>query len=563
MRAHWLVVVVALFAVACAQSADRRGAPNGSGADAGSTFDVTPPGGDPQAACLAASESHSSIGCEYYAVMMDSIMPADNGCFVAFVANTSDKPAHLDVSFANLPIDMGAHVRHPRGAGKKLTYEDFDSASGIAPGDVAILFLAGPPDGSPIPDPSKGPDVSIPVPCPVTPARSSLTQLHGTGRTNAFHIRTDVPVIAYQMLPYGGGSAAVTGATLLLPTSAWDSNYVAVNAFTPAKESSMDIVAWEDGTTVTLLPVADVRSGGGLPGGKAGTPIDYHLDQGQVLQITQDKELTGSPVQADKPIALFAGQPCLTVPANVPYCDHAEQQIPPIRALGSEYAAVSHRPRTTTTEDPPWRLIGAVDGTQLTYDPPVSGAPTTINLGDVVEVHSRGRPFVVMSQDADHPFVFLSYMTGATTVGGGSLQGYGDADFVRVVPVPQYLKKYVFFTDPTYPETNLVVTRKRKDDGSFSDVTLDCAGVLDGWQSIGAGDVYEFTRIDLVRHDFEPQGGCDNGRHEMTSDGSFGLTVWGWGTAETKIFTGYVSYGYPAGENLAPLNTVVVPAKPR
>ena len=100
------------------------------------------------------------------------------------------------------------------------------------------------------------------------------------------------------------------------------------------------------------------------------------------------------------------------------------------------------------------------------------------------------------------------------------------------------------------------MTRKRGDAG-FADVTLDCAGVLGGWTSVGGGD-YEMTRIDLVRHDFQRQGSCDNGRHEMTSAQPFGLTVWGWGTSETREFTGYVSYGYPAGQNLKTLTNIVV-----
>ena len=44
-------------------------------------------------------------------------------------------------------------------------------------------------------------------------------------------LSTDRPVVAYTILPYGGGPSAATSATLLLPTSAWDTNYIAVNAY--------------------------------------------------------------------------------------------------------------------------------------------------------------------------------------------------------------------------------------------------------------------------------------------------------------------------------------------
>jgi hypothetical protein len=49
----------------------------------------------------------------------------------------------------------------------------------------------------------------------------------------------------------------------------------------------------------------------------------------------------------------------------------------------------------------------------------------------------------------------------------------------------------------------------------------------------------------------------------MSSTEPFGLWVWGWGTPETSMFTANVSYGYPAGENVAPINQVVVPPVPR
>jgi hypothetical protein len=90
-------------------------------------------------------------------------------------------------------------------------------------------------------------------------------------------------------------------------------------------------------------------------------------------------------------------------------------------------------------------------------------------------------------------------------------------------------------------------------------VKLDCVGTIGGWTPVDGSDDYEMTRVDLVRHDFEKQGSCDNGRHEASSSQPFALTVWGWGSPETSVMTGYVSYGYPAGQDLAPINHVVVP----
>ena len=125
----------------------------------------------------------------------------------------------------------------------------------------------------------------------------------------------------------------------------------------------------------------------------------------------------------------------------------------------------------------------------------------------------------------------------------------------------------MFFTDPTYPETDLVIVRV-KGPGGFADVTLDCAGLLSGWQPVGTSGQYEYTRFDLSRHNFEGQSGCDNGRHEITSNVPFGLTVWGWGSAETGqqlsgFYSQYVSYAYPGGASVAPINKVYVPPIPK
>lgn len=502
--------------------------------------------------CAAAEADHASVGCDYYAVKMD-VYPNPyftGGCFAAFLANTYSAPAHLSATYGEGQIDFGKHARIPVGDGEDITYEPYDPVGGLPPGEVAILFLAESSQGG--------------VRCPAPAARSSAA-LTGSGYGTAFRIQSTVPIVAYQMMPYGGGAAAVTGASLLLPTSVWGTNYVAVNAGPATAQSnrpSLNIVAAEDATTITILPTVDIEgSDGNVKGGPAGVPIEYTLDRGEHLQLTQRHELTGSIISSDKKVGVLGGHQCLNLPSDHDFCDHAEQQLPPVNALGHEYVAVPHRPRTSAPDPAYWRIVGAVDGTELSFDPPIEGGPPSVGKGEYADFVTDG-PFVVKSQGDEHPFMLFAYMTGT-----GDREGYGDPDFVRVVPPSQYLKRYVFFTDPTYPETNLVVVRKRTEEAGFESVTLDCAGELGGWQPLGAD--YEYTRTDLVRHDFEPQGGCNNGLRVMESSDAFGLTVWGWGSPETSggtcgalgFSTCYVSYGYPAGEGVRPVNDVFIPPK--
>ena len=496
----------------------------------------------PLTPCEAAELFQSSEGCEYYAVKSELISAANGSCFAAFVANTGDQPVKIAVEYngAQLPTTS---FRIPSGQGLNITYDPYDPNLGLPVGEVAILFLSRGPGGFPN--------------CPAPAGVLQETHVVGTGFGKAFRISTDFPVAAYQMLPYDGGAVAATSATLLLPTSVWDTNYIAINAYLKSQavaeaQPLFSVVGQEDGTEITIDPKVAIVGGNGVPGGPAGVPIKYMINRAQTLQFRQVQELTGSPIVANKPFGMFGGASCLNVLPNALACDGAHQQIPPVKALGNNYAAVRYRNRINNNEEsPPWRLVGAVADTQLTYIPAKpNGAPDVLTLGQAVEFQSPG-PFLVASQDLDHPFYFAGYMTG-----GADYNGAGDPEWVNVIPTAQYLDEYVLFTDPTYPETSLVVVRNKKD-GAFADVNLACAGNLGNWTALGENQ--EWTRVNLVTGNFQGQGNCSNGRHEMKSDNPFGVTVWGWGSNASQNFNSvYVSYAYPAGAAIKSINDVII-----
>lgn len=564
-------ILLALVVMACGP--DRRNSGHGGGDDDGSSTPTCPRCSDDNSVvidcdgnatacptdqmcsngtcmngCQAAEDNHASVGCDYYAVDMDAAEgPPQDACYTVFVANTSRGPAHINVEWNGQSIDLAQFAKLPQGQGQSLTYAAYDPVAGLAPGQVAILFLAYAPAANPL-----APNVT----CPVPAAIGTDAQICGDGFGHAFHITTDLPVVAYQMLPFGGGRAAATGASLLLPTSAWGTNYVAVTAYdatsqppiTIAQGPSLDIVAMEDNTTVTMRPKSAIAGGGGLMAGSANSSYTISLQKGQYAQITQNAILSGSPVTADKPIGMFGGHQIMSIDRCCG--DHGEQMIAPVRALGSEYVAAPHGDRKPHGMSDPriFRIFGTVDGTQLTYDPPSAGGnQTTVGLGGYIEIRSD-TPFTVRSQDDQHPFAMFAYMSGAGEQGEG---GWGDADFVRLVPPAQYMNHYVFFTDVTYPFTMLTVVRTKKD-GAFADVNLDCAGTVSGWQDVGQ---YQIAYVKLVDH-FNPVGMCNNGVHVMDSAAPFGVWVWGWGSEDTN--TGWVSYGYPAGEGVLPINDVII-----
>ena len=498
------------------------------------------------APCDAAAANKSSVGCDYL-VYPPPFFSGDTSCTGAFVANNWGTDVKLTITRGTQTYDAAQFAYLPNGNGSSITYAPL--TGGVIPtGQVALVLLNR--EGGACPSNLK--------------SATGPVAMTTTGLGEAFRLTTDAPVVSYDIFPYGGGSTAVTSATLLIPTTAWGDNYVGTTAYPETIGGAspwMGIVANEDNTQVTLVSPVAIQGGAGVAAAAANTAATYMLNKGQYVQLLQTADLTGTIIKATKNVGVWAGNECADVPNGQVACDGMHQQIPPVKALGSLYVAARYRNRHDGVEEsPPWRILGAVDGTVLTYDPPQAGAPPTIDAGKMVMFNSPGQ-YVVKSQDAAHPFYFAAYMTGCQVPGETAPLGCaGDPEFVDVIPPDQFLSSYVFFTDPTYPETNLVFVRQKTSKGIFEDVTLDCVGTLTGWMPAGGGD-YEYTRADLIRGNFVKQGMCDNGRHEAKSKARFGLTVWGWGSdVTTGFFTSAVSYAYPAGASVLPINDVVIPA---
>lgn len=513
------------------------------------------------AACESTEENLGTIGCSFFTTpsAAERFEESRGGCFAMFVANSWNSPVRLEVTYGDEAIDFTQATYVPRTNGVELEYEPLLGA--LPPGELAVIFLS---------HDTTQDDAPSFVACPRAPGRKAMSLPMRSDKTKTFHLTTDRPVSAYSMFPYGGALSFVPTATLLLPTPAWGTNYLAVDAW-PGPErhrmgptrTALQIVAAADDTHVRIG--APLTFPPGVASSELPNRTEVTLSKGELLHVIQSQELTGTPIEADKPIAVFGGAECLNVPEFQGACDSAQQQIPPIRAWGTEYAAVRYPNRlavyepgmsNVTEELVPWRVVGAVDGTVLEYDPaPPNGAPARLSQGQDMMFWSNS-PFVVKSQDAEHPFYLAGYMTGCESIPELTVRNFpGDPEFVNVIPAEQYLDKYVFFSDMSYEYTSLVVVRRDEGRG-FEDVNLDCAGPVTDWRPIGNDGRFQYAYVNMVRR-FQPQsfpaGECANGVHEIRSSGPFTVTVWGYGKAS--------SYAYPAGAGVRTLSTTKVPVK--
>lgn len=511
-------------------------------------------------ACTSAALSKGSTGCSFWTLPPDDAQYGAGACFAAMVANTWDVPVNLTADYGAEPLDISKSIYTATRPDPNADPVYTPVTGPLQPGQVAIVFLSQ----------AEAPlDPAAPL-CPkgTTPAVRLDPIRHGTAKTKAFQLKADAPIAAYSIFPYGGASSMYPTATLLLPVSSWDKSYIAVSTAKFGQTSggnldrrTLQIVANEDDTRVAMRPTADIAQGDGVVPGVSGEIVEWTLSKGQVLQITQESSVSGSPIVATKPVGLFGGSPCTFLPLEKPFCDLTQQQVAPFAQWGTSYALVPYFPRIEAVTGTPretvlWSFVGAVDGTALAYDPAKPpGAPETLEAGQVVSFQTDTM-VTVKSQDSKHPFLASVYMSGSTN-GGGSPNGgktLGDPEFVNLVPSDQFLDRYVFFTDYTFPETTLTLVR-RKVGGSFRPVTLECAGEIGGWQRLDDAGEFELTWVRLTTGSVAQKVGtrvCGYGRHEAVSEGPFAVYVWGIGKD--------ASYGYAGGMGARPINDAPPPS---
>jgi hypothetical protein len=511
-------------------------------------------------ACSAAAESKGNVGCDFRLPTPPNYPPVKAPCFAAFIANTWGLPATITVERGGTTYDITKFARIPEAGVKEALWKAVP-ATGIPVDQVAVLFLSGDPTAIFV-------ETGESMKCPVPTAIDASTVVAGSGKGQAFHITTSFPVSAYDILPYGGATTHFPGAELLFPVGAWGKNYVAIGTMKGTDPTYgplfTQIVAQADGTKIDLLPTVDLPASGGFPAAPKGVKASFTLNAGEYLQWEASSlDTSGTVVLADKDVALFTGSRFFRYqPVSAPGGESTHQQNVPVSSLASEYLAPPYetRRKDLAPEDITYRLVGAIDGTTLTFDPAVTGAPTKIDAGQVIDFITP-LAFEVKSQDASHPFSIAQVMPTSNLAGGtrpgATAPSYppnlGDEEFVLLLPPAQYLRKYVFFTDPTYPTTNLALTRVKGKDG-FKDVSIDCLGTITGWKDVGAGGTYQVTTIDLLRAGVSVKT-CQNGRHVAESEGQFGVMVWG--------LDSYSSYAYPGGGTAAQLTTVTVSPVPK
>ena len=346
----------------------------------------------------------------------------------------------------------------------------------------------------------------------------------------AWRILSDLPLAAVQFnaLDY----VYTADASLLLPHPGLDDEHVLPgHPHGDYGESTMVVIAAEDGVQVTITPACDTAAGGGLPGAPAGTPMPpIPLDEGGAIQIVSAAvglDLSGTLVESTGPVVVFAGHPCVNVPADQGFCDHLEEQVPGTRRWGASAVGARLTPRAAPPEIAVWQVVAGSAGTTVSFEAgaDIQGLPAS----DLV-LGPREVAYLAVTGSSSDPGDFLAEGTEpfllSQFLAGNAVAGAGDPCMTLTTPAEQMREAYLVYADPHMDANHAVITRS-------AGTTVEVDGVdVDAWPSgvqlVELGGGWEVARIELAP-----------GTHAMAGSAPFGASLGGWSE--------YVSVCFPAG----------------
>ena len=470
--------------------------------------------------CAEAAESHTYVGCDFWPTVLPNVV-GKHFDYVVVVSNAGAVPAAVTIERDGAPVAEGEVP--PLGLVKFFLpwVDELKHWTGMCDTDLSPT----------------GPFVSARVP------------------GGAYHLTSSVPVTVFQFNPleYGpeggpdgrdwgpceaclfGCHSYTNDASLLLPSTALTGNY---RITAPAGQNTEDVrqpgyfvvTGLHDGTTVRaqLGADAEVTAGADIPAAGPGGIFEFGLGRGEAVVVvgTNTTDLSGTVLNADRPIQVLSGAPCIYMPDEYGACDHLEESVYPAETLGRRYVVtVPTNPRGVPIGHVV-RLYGNVDGTRLEYPATTpDGAPARLQAGEVRDLGIVRQDFVVTG---DQPFAVTSFQLGGGLADPGHFtDSRGDPAQSNMQAVEQYRPRYVFLAPDDY-------------DFSFADIVLPDGAVvlLDGNVPREAptpiGDGFSVLRVPLERY--------YGGAHVLEADLPVGLQVMGYGFA--------TSYQVPGGLNL-------------
>jgi hypothetical protein len=500
-----------------------------------------------QSPCEAAAGAPSNLGCDFWSVDLDNDSGIADTQYAVIVANNNDADAGVRVT-KNI-----ARVGDP--------LEEVEVLTAIVPAHgVARLDL-----------PQREVDGSMGQNGPFV----ARTGSHTFVSSHAYHIVTNLPVVAYQFNPVI--QVYSTDASTLIPVQALGTHYTVVgyptaNPCGPAgpigpdipDHTAITIVAVHDDTHVRVVPTHRIHASGGdsgvaIPETEPGQPVELTIDRYDVANLESWQpvmelfqcfpiglqykgDLTGTIVESDKPVVVFTALErgfgfgdAQNVPASPGWdpmedtlccTEHFEEQLFPTTALGREFAIARSAIRSTNpswVEPDIYRVVGTEPGTVVTTNLPAPHHQFTVGAGE----HRDFPAQVGFSLSASAAVEVVKILVPNYYVTEGLI---GDPSFALHPAAEQYRNDYVFLVPPTWQLNYMVLSRP-----ATATILLD-GEVLGNGESDGcytgpigtvAGVLYDQLTCPMLP-----------GKHTLAGDQPFGLMVFGYNDVGAYSFAG-------------------------
>ncbi len=390
--------------------------------------------------CSWGALGQSYVGCDYSATVT-----LNNGIWGGF--NFAVALSNLGKTAANVVITRGQ--------------ESVESLT-VEPGALEVVKL-------PWVKELKGPDPNfMGQPQPVGPSVMV--------KDGAYRIRSDQPLAAYQFNPLeyrldpspadcpepatqGGCFSYSNDASLLLPAHTLREKYTTMAwPDLGCRAGFFAVTAIFDDTEIKMKPLGQITAGGGFDSSGQGLAV---LSAGSVLEIhglenggpfcfnTPGSDLSGTLIEASRPVQVIAGHSCANIPApETQACDHVEESMFPFETMGNEYLVAVPVPPSgakSGTTSHTLRVSALQPDTEITFDPPISD-PVILDPGDPPlelrythdDVHITATGRIAVAQ----------FMHG--TDANGDDGPSGDPAETMAIPTGQYRSEYTFLAPDNY-----------------------------------------------------------------------------------------------------------------
>jgi hypothetical protein len=482
-------------------------------------------GGACGSGCEAAESQPTNVGCEFWAVDLDNEYASMNDAagqpWGVVVSNFGQTPANVIIERNDASVGAAAQTA------VVLT-------KAIAPGQLAEIEL------------------------PTREVDGSKSKDDGPGTmlsSNAYRIKSDVPVVVYQFNTMRHSYS--NDASLLVPKNGLGSQYrvlgwptanpIAIDIPGAPKidgipdHSFVTIVGTAAGTKVRVTLGGPIVGGGGIAALPKGGVVEQVLGPFDVLNLESSGipgDLSGTIVESNAPVAVFTGgergiAPMADGPPKPPsytrdgFCctDHLEEQLFPVTAGGRSFVITRSPIRSTGgyVEPDLLRFMGVAATTTVKTSLPAPDDTFTLEPGQVRDTWTTKD----ITVEATEPV-----MIGQVLVSQGFTENPtegGDPSLTIFPPVEQYRRDYLFNVPSSWQKNWVVIaapvgSKVTIDGADPAGCVVAPAGNAGG---VVSGKSYEARRC--------PVG---EGAHRMAGNAPFGIVAYGYGSRGSYAFVG-------------------------